>query len=44
MAKSKDVITQIKEATYRKFTTVEKIPIVLKDFGGEASISEICKR
>jgi len=44
MAKSKDVITQIKKATRRKFTAEEKIRIVLEGFRGEVSISEICRR
>jgi len=44
MAKSKDVITQIKKATRRKFSADEKIRIVLEGLRGEASISEICRR
>ena len=44
MAKSKDVITQIKEATRRKFSADEKIRIVLEGLRGQASISEICRR
>ena len=44
MAKSKDVITQIKKATRRKFSAEEKIRIVLEGLRGEASISEICRR
>jgi len=44
MAKSKDVITQIKKATRRRFSADEKIRIVLEGLRGEASISEICRR
>jgi transposase len=40
MAKSKDVITQIKKATRRKFSADEKIRIVLEGFRGEM----ICRR
>lgn len=34
MAKSKDVITQIKKATRRRFSADEKIGIVLEGLGG----------
>ena len=44
MAKSKDVITQIKKATRRKFAADEKIRIVLEGLRGEQPISEICRR
>jgi len=44
MAKSKDVIRQIKKATRRKFSADEKIRIVLEGLRGERSISEICRR
>ena len=44
MAKSKDVITQIKKATRRRFSAEEKIRIVLEGLRGQASISEICRR
>jgi transposase len=44
MAKSKDVITQIRKATHRKFSADEKIRIVLEGLRGEQSISEICRR
>jgi transposase len=44
MAKSKDVIAQIKKATRRKFASDEKIRIVLEGLRGEQSISEICRR
>lgn len=44
MAKSKDVITQIRKATRRKFSAEEKVRIVLEGLRGETSISEICRR
>ncbi|UCF44299.1 MAG: transposase [Planctomycetota bacterium] len=44
MAKSKDVITQIKKATRRKFSADEKIRIVLEGLRGQTSISEVCRR
>ena len=44
MAKSKDVVTQIRKATRRRFSAEEKIRIVLEGFRGELSISEICRR
>ena len=44
MAKSKDIITQIKKAIRRKFSADEKIRIVLEGLRGEQSISEICRR
>jgi transposase len=44
MAKSKDVVTQIKKATRRRFSADEKIRIVLEGLRGELSISEICRR
>ncbi len=44
MAKSKDIVTQIKKATRRRFSTEEKIRIVLEGLRGEVSISEICRR
>jgi transposase len=44
MAKPKNVIAQIKKATRRKFSTDEKIRIVLDGLRGEASISEVCRR
>ena len=43
-AKSKDVITQIRKATRRKFSAEDKIRIVLEGLRGEQSISEICRR
>lgn len=44
MAKSKDIVKQIKKATRRKFSADEKIRIVLEGLRGEKSISEICRR
>lgn len=44
MAESKDVITQIRKATRRRFSADEKIRIVLEGLRGEASIAEICRR
>jgi len=44
MAKSKDVVTQIRKATRRRFSADEKIRIVLEGLRGEVSISEICRR
>jgi transposase len=44
MAKSKDVITQVREVTRRKLSEDEKIRIILEGFRGGASISEICRR
>ena len=44
MASPKNVITQIKKATRRKFSADEKIRIVLEGLRGETSISEVCRR
>ena len=44
MAKSKDVIKQIRKATRRKFSSEDKIRIVLEGLRGETPISEICRR
>jgi len=44
MAQSKDVVTQIRKATRRRFSADEKIRIVLEGLRGEFSISEICRR
>ncbi len=44
MAKAKDVVTQIKRATRRKFSADEKIRIVLEGLRGEIPISELCRR
>lgn len=43
MAKSKNVVAQIKKATRRKFSADEKIRIVLEGLRGEISISELCR-
>ncbi len=44
MAKSKDVVKQIRKATRRKFSADEKIRIVLEGLRGQTPISEICRR
>ena len=44
MAKSKDVVSQIKRATRRRFSADEKIRIVLEGLRGEIPISELCRR
>ena len=44
MAKSKDVVRQIRKAIRRRFSAEEKIRIVLEGLRGEHSISEICRR
>lgn len=44
MAKSNDVVKQIRKATRRKFSADQKIRIVLEGLRGEVSISEICRR
>jgi transposase len=44
MAKSKDVVSQIKKATHRKFSADEKIRIVLEGLRGESTLSELCRR
>ena len=44
MAKSRDVVEQVRKATRRKFSADEKIRIVLEGLRGENSISEICRR
>lgn len=43
-AKPKDVISQIKKATRRKFSADEKIRIVLEGLRGENALSELCRR
>ena len=43
MATPKDVITQIKNATRRKFSAEDKIRIVLEGLRGQIPISEICR-
>jgi transposase len=44
MAKSKDVVRQIRKAARRKFSADEKIRIVLECLRGEQSISEVCRK
>ena len=44
MAKAKDVVTQIKRATRRKFSADEKIRIVLEGLRGEIPVAELCRR
>jgi transposase len=44
MAKSMDVVSQIRKATHREFSAGEKIRIVLQGLRGEQSISEVCRR
>ena len=44
MAKSTNVVAQIKKATRRKFSADEKIRIVLEGLRGEVPISELCRR
>ena len=44
MAKSTNVVAQIKKATRRKFSADEKIRIVLEGLRGEVTISELCRR
>lgn len=43
MAK-KDVVSQIRKATRRKFLPDEKIRIVLEGLRGEISVAELCRR
>jgi transposase len=44
MSDSKNVVSQIRKATRRKFTADEKIRIVLETLRGEIPISDICRR
>jgi transposase len=44
MSDSKNVVSQIRKATRRKFTAEEKIRIVLEALRGEIPISDICRR
>ena len=44
MTDTKNVISQIRKATRRKFTAEEKIRIVLEALRGEIPISDICRR
>jgi transposase len=44
MAKSNNVVNQIRKATRRKFSADEKIRIVLEGLRAETPISDICRR
>ena len=44
MSKPTDVVTQIRKATRRKFSSEDKIRIVLEGLRGEISISELCRK
>jgi len=44
MTKTKDVVSQIKRATRRKFSADEKIRIVLEGLRGEIPVSQLCRR
>jgi transposase len=44
MSYPKNVVSQIRKATRRKFTAEEKIRIVLEALRGEIPISDICRR
>jgi len=44
MSDPKNVISQIRKETRRKFTAEEKIRIVLEALRGEIPISDICRR
>lgn len=44
MSKTKDVVSQIKRATRRKFSADEKIRIVLEGLRGEIPIAQLCRR
>jgi transposase len=44
MAKSKNVVAQIRKATRRRFGAEEKIRIVLEGLRGEIPISDLCRR
>ena len=44
MAKSNNVLKQIRKATRRKFSADEKIRIVLEGLRAETPISDICRR
>jgi transposase len=41
---SKSIIKEIKRKTYRKYSSEEKIRIVLEGLRGEESISSICRK
>ena len=44
MAKSNDVVKQIRKATRRKFSAEEKIRIVLEGLRGQIAVSDLCRR
>ena len=44
MSDTKNVVSQIRKATRRRFTAEEKIRIVLEALRGEIPISDICRR
>lgn len=44
MARSKNVVAQIRKATRRRFGAEEKIRIVLEGLRGEIPISDLCRR
>ena len=44
MAKQNNIVNQIKKATRRKFSSDEKIRIVLEGLRGEISISELSRK
>lgn len=44
MSAAKDVVSQIRKATRRKFSAEDKIKIVLEGLRGEITISELCRR
>jgi len=44
MSNSKDVVSQIRKETRRKFSAEEKIRIVLEALRGEIPTSDICRR
>ena len=44
MAKSKNVVAQIRKATRRRFGAEEKIRIVLEGLRGEIPFSDLCRR
>jgi transposase len=41
---TRDVVTQIRRATRRRFTAEEKIRMVLEGLRGEVSVSDLCRR
>jgi transposase len=44
MARPKDVVSQIRKATRRRFSADEKIRIVLEGLRGESTLMELCRR